>query len=1028
MWAPGRLQEDEPLKTQTIKQRLLQSTMIGGTALMALVAVPVAAIVAMPTAALAQSQTGSLRVAVTGDGGQPLSGATVTVSSPDSLVSRTGVTDAEGRVRLSGLDPATNYTIAVSASGYSDFSASNVAVVSGRDLSLGYVLIGGTGASTATNVDDVIVTGTSLAAIDVTSATVGTTLTLETVESLPTGRNYQSYLQLVPGVKPSGSGNPSSRSGVNYSDVGGTIGTSTDNVYYLDGVDVTDPNSGTFGTNFNSEIIQEQQVIVGGVPAEYAGGSGLISRVVTKSGGNEWSGSVNYYFQNTDLVAEDEHQTSGGFDTYDTAFTLGGPILQDRLWIFGSYQKKYREDEVLNATSGAVLRTVTNEAEYAFAKATWQVTNDDRLTATWFSDPTEISGSSAPTVLNNRVERQVQGGDNYQIDYTRTWGDLQLNAYWFRHEGEVSVFAADPSVRDTVVFRTAQAATLAQRSLGGSGRNLETNRDRDEFGFNAEYYLDTDFGSHTIKAGYITTENVYGENGTVPGGATYASLNIANSGGTYASILGASSGFTARPAVGTVDIPRVITAVSGNAAARAVVDTDNNGIITAAEVNAIVFNSTAGNPYGNVNLYRALRSVEGPYEVRSEGQTVYLQDTWTLGQLTVAAGVRAEKWEHFASDGSQVATFDWELAPRLSVVYDLVGDGRSKVFGFAGRYYDPIRNNMSDFAGALTGPVDEEQLFIGGQWLTFRTRGGATVPDALFSPTTKTPYTDEFMLGYSTTFGSSIGFQASVTRRETRDIMEDFDLALYSDPNGTAADALNGHAIPGSLFYLPYSYFGYTSAPNSNYVIGTLPGGERNYTGFELTLTKYRTDNWFGQASYTYNDADGNSNSDSNADYQGDWIALDPRAPNTFGPQPGNIEHQFKAYAGYEFDFGLEVSGVFNWNSGALYTPAQAVGGRYFAPMGAPYQFGGVTDTYFLPGYIGSETGPSYYTFDMRFKYDYDLPIGGVEFFVDIFNVLNNQSATGVQKLIAGDGVYNFQEENAWVAPRRAYLGVRYSF
>lgn len=141
-------------------------------------------------------------MAVTGNDGQPLSGAQVTVSSPSSLVSRSGVTDDQGRVRIGNLDPATNYSVTVSASGYENFGASNVAVVSGRDLSVGYVLVSGSG---ATNVEDVIVTGRSLAAVDVTSATVGTTLTLDVVESLPTGRNYQSYLQLIPGVKPSDS-------------------------------------------------------------------------------------------------------------------------------------------------------------------------------------------------------------------------------------------------------------------------------------------------------------------------------------------------------------------------------------------------------------------------------------------------------------------------------------------------------------------------------------------------------------------------------------------------------------------------------------------------------------------------------------------------------------------------------------------------------------------------------------------------------------------------------------------------------
>lgn len=1018
----------------SVRARLLTSTLLAGLASIATPLAITTVATAIPTIASAQ-QTGGLRVTVNGATGGPLSGATVVVRSPDSLVSKSAVTGTDGRARLSGLDPSTNYTVTVSAAGFSDYTASNVAVVSGKDLSIGYALAA---VADANAVEEVIVTGVSLAAVDVTSATVGTTLTLDVVESLPTGRNYQSYLQLVPGVKPSTGGNPSSRSGVNYADVDGVTGTSSDNVYYLDGVDVTDPSAGTFGANFNSEIIQEQQVIVGGVPVEFAGGSGLVSRVVTKSGSNEWHGSVNYYLQNDSLVSKDKHTTSGGFKTYDTAFTLGGPVIKDRLWVFGSYQKKHREDEVLDPATGAVRRSVERDDKYGFFKATWQITDNDRLTGSFFNDPTEISGSSLSTVLNNRDRSTKQGGDNYKIEYARTWGDLQTNAYYYNHKGEFTQNAADQTVRDNVTYQNDAQSTLAQRQLGGFGSNLEQHRDREEYGLTAEYYLDTSFGSHTFKAGYTNSTNTYEENGTVPGGMTYASLAARYAGKTYGDYTGVTpAGGVAPPALSArsivqADNPRVIAAITANAAARAAVDTNGDGTVSVAELNAYQFTSTAGNPYGNVNVNRVVRSVNAPYSVKSEGQTLYLQDTWTWNQLTVGAGVRAEKWEHFASDGSKSATFDWEIAPRVNIVYDLFGNGRSKLFAFAGRYYDPIRNNMSDFAGALTGPVDLEQIYVGGQWVTFRTRGGATTPDALFAPSTKTPYTNEFMIGASTTFGSSIGVSATLTHRETRDILEDFDLGLYSDPTLTVATAPEGYAAPGSAFYLPYSYFGYTSKPNANYVLGTLPGGERNYTGFEFTVTKFKTTNWQGQASYTHNKAEGNTNSDSNADYQGDWLALDPRAPNAYGPTPGNIKHQFKAYGSYDFDFGLQVSSVFNWNSGALYTPADVVSRRYFAPM-APtaYSYGGVTDTWYLPGGIGSAKAPSYYTLDMRVKYVRELPIGKAEFFLDVFNVLDKQSVTDVVKNNAGDGIHpgsNAATPSTWVQPRRAYLGVRYAF
>ena len=408
---------------------------------------------------------------------------------------------------------------------------------------------------------------------------------------------------------------------------------------------------------------------------------------------------------------------------------------------------------------------------------------------------------------------------------------------------------------------------------------------------------------------------------------------------------------------------------------------------------------------------------------------VYLQDTWTLDQWTINAGIRAEEWKHYDSSGAELFTFDWELAPRVSVVYDLAGDGRSKVWGFWGRYYDPVRTNISDFAGNLTGSVYDEQIYLGNQWLTFRVRGGPTTPDAVFAPSTATPYTDEFLLGYATTFGEDISFSATYTHRKTANLLEDYDLALYSDPTTPTGDEdYFGYAGPGSAFYLPYSYFGFDGAPNANYVIGTLAGGKREYQGIELTLTKQRSDSWMGQASYTFNDAKGNSNSDSNADFQGDWIALDPRAPNIWGPQAGNIKHQFKTYGSYFWENGFEVSGVFNWNSGLLYSSTFAAYGRHLPDMSDGYEVGGVYDSWVLPGSVGSSEAPAYYTFDIRAKYARELSFGEIEVFLDVFNILDQQSTTGVQDLSSGGSGYEFGEGLSWVEPRRAYLGVRFSF
>lgn len=370
--------------------------------------------------------------------------------------------------------------------------------------------------------------------------------------------------------------------------------------------------------------------------------------------------------------------------------------------------------------------------------------------------------------------------------------------------------------------------------------------------------------------------------------------------------------------------------------------------------------------------------------------------------------------EELSDDTAQGEMNEWEYAPRLSVVYDINGEGSSKVWGFMGRYYDPIRNDMTSFAGTLTGSVREEQIYAGGQWLTFRTRGGAQTVDGYFSPTTETPYTDEMMLGYSTSLTEDMSIEFAYTDRKTRDIMEDYDLATYAN----AGD-----------YSLPLSYFGFAEAPDSNYVIGTLKGGKRDYQGVEVAFRKHKADNWQALASYTYNDAKGNTNSDGNADLQGDLLFLDPRAPNLYGPQPGNIEHQLKFAGSYFWDNGFEVGAIYNWNSGTLYSTTSSLYGRHIGiRVEDAYVDGGINERWLAEGVQGANRGDSYGTLDLRAKYSTDFSGYKAEFFLDIFNFFDDQASNRNQDLQNPSDGTVFGQGTGWVDPRQFYLGARVSF
>ncbi|MEW6320825.1 MAG: TonB-dependent receptor [Acidobacteriota bacterium] len=986
------------------------------------------ALAAVPTAEAQVATTGTIQVTVSDSDGGRLPGVTVTARAADSITTRTAVTNGVGVATLEALAPSAAYEVTAQLSGFRDLVRTNILVRSGQTTSLSLTL------NLATVTEAVTVTAET-PLVDVKSATTGQDITLQLTESLPTGRSYQSYLQLVPGVLPDDfttGGNPAARSGLNYSDIGGNVGVSADNFYYFDGINVTDPVTGTFGANLNTEIIQEQKVITGGIPAEFVGAPGLISNVVTKSGSNALHGSANYFFQNSNLVANNENGPNDEFDTKDTAFTVGGPIFRDRAWFFGSFRYTNRQDDVSTLDTRQFLRSVENKQKQGFAKGTWGPTQSDLISFTWLSDPTDITGRRDRDITNARDRAVEQGGQRYQGLYTRVAGQTLFEIGANKHNGEVSQFSAIRQSRNDIIFQRTDARSLTDEQLGGFGQDLIN--ERDNIGVRAS--AQTTFGRHTVKGGVEWNQHDNHRDTLFVGGALYESLaaRYAGVGVTAAQVVSGSWTQLAFDHSNPSDFGgfiRTINARSDRARFYAAFDLNGDGTITEAELgSALVFASTAGNPNNAVNYDRTFQSATGPQDTRSRGVSFYVQDVFTLNRWTFNLGVRAERWEHFATTGENIFTFDWEFAPRLSATWDVRGDGRHKAAAYWGRYYDPIRNNMTNFAGTLTGSILEEQVYALGEWITYRTRGGPTVQDAFFAPTTQTPYTDDLQVSYAVDLGRSMSFEALYYNRRTRDILEDYDLELYA----TAQDG--GIHYPGPVdhpqsLFLGLGYFGYTANPGSNFVIATLEGGERNFQGLEFVFRKRFADNWQMLTSYNWNDAEGNSNSDSNADFQGDVLFLDPRAPNQFGPLPGTIHHLLKGAGSYSFPFGLQLGATFSWNSGTLASRTFRASGRNLPIRVAPnetFEFAGINTRWIAPNTVGALENPSWGQVDIRVQYNRKVDRLDFEVFADVFNITNGQGATREQDLVAGLGSTPFGAPISWVPPRRAFLGARVKF
>src|SRR5262245_27443806 len=272
--------------------------------------------------------TGSIAGRATDTTGAALPGVTVEATSPSLQGVRTALTDHEGLYRLPLLPPG-EYVITFKLQGFSSESRRMVPVFLGKETPLD--------ASMKPSAAAEITVKAEAPVLDTSTSTLGTNLTTRAIETLPTGRSYASIAQVVPGVSSDANPDPVATGTIS---VYGSSG--AENAFYIDGVNTTGVEYGFQGKDLNFEFIQEVQVKPGGYEAEFGRATGGIINVITKSGGNQFSGDGFAYYEPDSLQADakDVVSTGGtpaGFTKKDYGLDLGGFIMKDKLWFFGAW-------------------------------------------------------------------------------------------------------------------------------------------------------------------------------------------------------------------------------------------------------------------------------------------------------------------------------------------------------------------------------------------------------------------------------------------------------------------------------------------------------------------------------------------------------------------------------------------------------------------------------------------------------------------------------------------------------------------
>src|SRR6266849_955160 len=336
----------------------------------------------IPSSLFAQATTGNILGTVTSEG-KPLHGVTVTVTSPSLQGSRTAVSGEAGGYNLPSLPPG-EYNAMFELSGMQSVRKRvpvNVTTTSRADVEL-----------KVSSVSEAI-TVTAAASPTAESTQVTTNFKIDTINELPISRSINAITLLSPGVTDAGPNGQITISGAH----------SFDSIFLVDGVVVNENLRGQPNPLYIEDAIQETTVLTGGVSAEFGRFTGGVVSTITKSGGNEFSGSLRDNITNpswahkTDLAAQADppneirHQFEG---------TYGGRIVRDRLWFFsaGRYQKIERGAQ----TTFTNIRYVVPDKERRYeGKMTAQVAPKHSVIASYIDERDQASNTVAGA--GNRV-------------------------------------------------------------------------------------------------------------------------------------------------------------------------------------------------------------------------------------------------------------------------------------------------------------------------------------------------------------------------------------------------------------------------------------------------------------------------------------------------------------------------------------------------------------------------------------------------------------------------------------------------
>ncbi len=1004
-----------------MKKTTLNVLRSGAAPLALIIAGAVGSMVFAAPAAAQDVTAGTLSGTVTDSAGNPVSGASVVIESVDRGFSRNTTTSSGGSISVPSLSVG-NYNVTISGSGFATTRVENVSVSLGGN-SYSFVVGDSEGSQ-------IVVSGAAVRKVDFSGTATGVVFNVqEVVERVPVARNIEAIQLLTPQVTAA----DTAFGGVS---IGGS--SVAENIYYINGMNVTNFRTFVGGTTVPFEFYDQVQVKTGGYQAEFGRNTGGAVIALSRSGSNTFHGGFNVTYSGNSLrdTAPDTYTQNNDLDKRDQIegnIWASGPIIKDRLFFFAFYNPRHftqsdtaqsEGEDSAGVPNGVFTDTnlterLNNKSFYG-GKLDLNLFDGHRVEGTYFNDSQDevVKTNGSPTT-------NFSGGENYIVKYTGSFTNwFTLSALYGRSKFNQTSAGADDSTPYVLDGRVGSLTYVAGNPAGtiDTGKDARTN-----------YRVDADLsfsllGEHNLRVGW-DLEKLQADNATIYSGGIYYRFYRAGATGALAGLIAPN--------------------------------TD----------------------------YVRVRNLNSGGSFQSENTAFYIQDDWDVtDRINLSLGLRNDKFVNKDGLGAPFTTLKNQWAPRLGVNFDPTGDKTARISAFYGRYYLPVAANTNiRLAGSETFLQDWYTLPTGAGGVysgslvppTLGTKvlaeilspGGVSDPTTLVSKNLKPQYLDEFIVGGEYNFPNRMKFSANFTYRKLGAVLEDVDF----DGSGTYESIADAFCATQTLSYCnpaltpTFGSGGYVLLnPGSDLIInaddgtGTLqeliipnsfiklPKARRVYWAAEFKLERPFDGTWSIAGSYVLSSSKGNYEggvkSDNGQDDTGLTQDFDELGwvDGSDGYLPNHRRHTLKVYGNWaptkRWNLGFNAllqsprkfgcQGTYSVGDGratdtsaaSWYCDAQIAAGNISGTLGQPVGRGNVFNS------------------DWNKRIDlsvaYTIPMestgGGITLRADVFNAFNFKSELDFNEFGDEDDIdtinYNYRRVTGFQTPRSVRFSINAKF